>query len=163
LAVRLGTLHLISGADAMGSLVAGFAALGREVGKTEQGARLRTAIEAGKAGLNGDTLWSALRIGEWASAAIPSPVLEHLRNDVALLLAGDLEPILEAMPIPTQTNTESAPEPAKVTFTDYVLGVWAFSRELVQAIETIAAPTLPPSGQVLAVTQPPDFPPSVLR
>ena len=36
---------MTSGSDDVASLVAGYAALGREVSKTEQGARMREAIE----------------------------------------------------------------------------------------------------------------------
>jgi hypothetical protein len=43
LATRLGALYFISGADAIASLTSGFAALGCEVSKITEGARLREA------------------------------------------------------------------------------------------------------------------------
>ncbi|MDQ4025967.1 MAG: hypothetical protein M3217_10860, partial [Actinomycetota bacterium] len=61
LTARLAALHLISGADALGSLVAGYAALGREVARTAEGARMKRALESGRAGRNGELLWSRLR------------------------------------------------------------------------------------------------------
>jgi hypothetical protein len=96
-------------------------------------------------------LWSALHIGEWASNALPTPVLDQLRNDVAVLLVDDLEPTLETMPIPCPPSPHGPPEPAKVNFADYLLGMWAFSVELVRSIESLAASTLSASG---AFTEP---------
>ena len=57
LAARLATLHLISGADAVGSLAAGLSRLGREVAATAAGAQLRQALETGRAGPNGEAIW----------------------------------------------------------------------------------------------------------
>ncbi|HEY6292712.1 MAG TPA: hypothetical protein VI455_14275 [Terriglobia bacterium] len=143
LAARLATLHAVSGADAVGSLTAGFAALGREVSRSAEGARMRKAIQAGRGGPNGEALWTALRISDWASGMPPSPVLQHLRNDLALLLSDDLEQTLQFLPIPSQmAGAETAPEAAPVTFLDCVMGLWAFSTELVRSVEALAGPTL---------------------
>jgi hypothetical protein len=142
LAARLGVLHLISGADAIGSLTAGFAKLGRQVSQTARGARLREAIEAGRPGTNGEALWKALSIDKWISSMAPSPVLEQMRNDVALLLSPDLEEILQLLPIPSQSvGLKHAPPIEPATFVDCLLGLWAFSSELVLAVELLAAPT----------------------
>jgi hypothetical protein len=142
LAARLAVLHLISGADAIGSLTAGFAVLGREISRTAKGARLRKAIEAGRPSVNGNAIWKSLRIGEWASSMPPSPVLDQLRNDVALLLAGDLGDTLEFMPVPDQGFiTQRTVEPEEATFIDFLLGMWAFSSELMRSVEALAAPT----------------------
>lgn len=147
LAARLSTLHLVSGADAIGALTSGFAALGREVSRTAQGARLRKALESGRAGVNGNALWSNLRIDEWATLAPAAPVLDHLRNDLALLLADDLEQTLEMGPIPSQmSGAQGSQETAPATFVDCALGLWAFSQELVRAVELLADPTLAPPG-----------------
>jgi hypothetical protein len=148
LAARLGTLHVVSGSDAVGSLAAGFCALGREVGRTAEGARMRRALASGTAGANGDAVWTSLLIGRWVSSLPPTPVLDQLRNDVALLLAGDLEETLELLPIPGEPAGLSAQPPAEWDFVELVLGLWAFSRELVSAVDAIAEPTLPPSGEV---------------
>ncbi len=155
LTARLATLYLISGADAIGSLTAGFVALGREVAKTADGARLRNAIEAGRAGANGRSLWKTLNLDEWASSHAPSPVLDQLRNDVALLLAGDLAETLELLPIPGELAGASGTQGDEAAmFADFVVGFWAFSREVVWAVETIAAPTLPPAGSVTFAAEP---------
>ncbi len=149
LAARLATLHLISGGDAVGALTSGLAALGREVSRTSEGARLRKAIEAGRAGANGNELWSKLRIRDWLSAMPPAPVLDHLRNDLALLLADDLESALEMMQIPSRmTGAQDSSDVEPTTFVDCVLGLWAFSRELTRAVESLAAPTLPQPGVI---------------
>ena len=143
LAARLAALHVTSGAMAVGSLVAGIAALGRDVSRTSDGARLRRAIEAGRAGTNGPAVWNALRIGDWAGALPASPIIDQLRNDMGLLLAGDLDETLALLPIPgymagTSADTGDAP----VTFLDCVMGFWALGSQLADAVEHLAAPTL---------------------
>ena len=163
LAARLTALHFVSGADAIGSLTAGFAALGREVSCTAQGASLRKAIEAGRPGANGTRLWRVLRIDEWASTIPPSPVLDQLRNDLALLLADDLETILELLPIPSETVGEQGTQQLEpVTFVDCLLGLWAFSVQLVHAVEALVAPTLAPLGEVTCPAGPSPEPESTL-
>ena len=164
LEARLLTLYVISGADAIGSLVAGFAALGREVSRTAKGARLRKAIEAGRPGVNGDTLWTKLRIADWASNMPPSPVLDQLRNDLALLLADDLEATLELRPMPNQMAGVSGSPPIEpVTFVDCVLGLWAFSTELTRVVEALAAPTLESSAVANEVVTDPEPENTLLR
>jgi len=139
LAARLAALHFISGADAVHSLTSGFAALGREVSQTTEGARLREALCRSQVAANGDALWRTLLIGESASSAIPSPVLEQLRNDIAILLAQDLPETLSAMPIPAETRAAPLPLPQEsVTFLDFLVGYWAFSRELIAAVDALA-------------------------
>src|SRR5262245_41880606 len=85
LAARLASLYFVTGADALGSITAGFCALGREVSRTVEGMRMREAIEKSQAASNGDALWNTMRIGEWASTMPASPILDQLRNDLALL------------------------------------------------------------------------------
>jgi hypothetical protein len=149
LAARLGTLHVISGAMAVGSITAGLAALGREVAQTADGARMRAAIEAGRAGTNGDAIWAALKIGSWASSLPSSPVLEQLRNDLSLLLADDVHETLDLLPIPPEmAGAHGAGEALPVEFADFLLGWWAFSVEAARAIELVMAPTLEMAGAV---------------
>lgn len=148
LAGRLGVLHSVSGADAVGSLAAGFAALGREVAATAEGRALREALDRGRAGANGDRLWSSLAIDRWTSALPPSPVLDHLRNDLALLLVDDLDATLELPPLPAEPTGGDAPAPQPTAALDLVLGLWAFAREVVAGVEAIAGPTLQPPGRV---------------
>jgi hypothetical protein len=150
LTARLAALHLISGADALGSLVAGYAALGREVARTAEGARMKRALESGRAGRNGDLLWSRLRLVDWASTMAPSPVLDQLRNDAALLLADDVETTLDLLPIPGEIAGSPAALDERWTFADFLLGFWAFSAEVVRVVEALAAPTLAAAGEVLA-------------
>jgi len=139
LAARLATLYLISGADAIASLTSGFAALGREVSKTTDGAQLRQALSRSRVARNGDATWRALHIGEGASTAVPSPVLDQLRNDVALLLADDLEQVLGMMPIPSEAPSGAIPPPQQsAAFLDFVVGYWAFSKEAIASIEELA-------------------------
>lgn len=71
-------------------------------------------------------------------------LLDQMRNDMALLLSDDLAPTLQFMPIPAHQSGVGA-EPAPSNFADCVVGLWAFSRELVQMLESIAAPTMPPA------------------
>ena len=148
---RLGVLHFISGADAIASLTSGFAALGREVSKTSEGAALRQALSASQVAPNGQSVWTTLRIGDGASTAIPSPVLEQLRNDVALLLAEDLETVISMMPIPPEAPSGALPEPQQTaTFMDFVLGYYAFSKELVAAVDAMAQLGQPVKPEVVA-------------
>jgi hypothetical protein len=165
LAARLGVLHLITGADAIGSLTAGFAKLGREVSKTAKGALLREAIQSGRAGTNGYALWKALGIGKWISLMPPSPVLDQLRNDVALLLADDLESTLELLPIPSHsTGIQNLPELEPATFVDCLLGLWAFSSELVHSVDALADAMLAHSNELTGITTPgPESKSSILR
>ena len=156
LAARLGTLHFVSGAAAVGSLVAGFAALGRELRQTAPGARLHHAIETARAGTNGDALWSALKISDWASGLPPSPILDHLRNDLALLLADDLEDTLALLPIPGEAAGAQAPvdDEQPASFADCVLGLWAFAREITQAVDALVGAAPAPRDVVAPA---PDF------
>ena len=142
---RLGVLHVIPGATAIGSLAAGFAALGREVSKTSEGARVRQALESGRAGANGEVIWDALRIGDWVSSHPPAPVLDQLRNDLALLLAEDVDETLELLPIPPEmSGGAGAQNVPRAVFLDFAVGYWAYSVEVVRAFEALVAATLGP-------------------
>jgi hypothetical protein len=144
LASRLATLHVVSGAAAVGSLVSGFAALGRHVARTAEGALLREAVAAGQVGRNGEAIWSALGIGAWATDLPAAPVLDHLRNDLAVVLASDLEATLKLLPIPSEPTQARSDEPdMPALFADCVVGLWAYSREMVRAVEALAAVAAP--------------------
>jgi hypothetical protein len=148
LSARIGTLHVVTGATAVGSLTAGFAALGREVGRTSEGQRLRRAIEASRAGSNGDAIWAALRFDDWLAGTVASPVLDQLRNDLALLLAPDLEDTIGLMPMPGETGIAESDD-GPPTFADVVLGLHAFAHEITAAVQAIVAPALEPAGAVI--------------
>ncbi len=165
LRTRLAILNLASGADVIGSLASGYAALGREVSATAEGSRMRDALAAGRAGANGDALWASLLIDRWSSSLPPSPVLQHLRNDLALLLVDDLDETLELPPLaPEPVGGDGGPVDEPSTSLDFLVGVWAFSRELAAGVEALAEPTLPPAGRVEpGRTPPPTLEPPVLR
>ncbi len=151
LSARLGTLYFMSGAAALGSLIAGFAALGRQASRTAEGARLRRALEAGRPGSNGELLWESLRINEWTATMAPSPLVQELRNDAALLLAPDLEETLALMPIPGYfAGNPDGVEDIDPTFLDTMVGLWAFGSDLKRVVEALAEPTAQPAGTVLA-------------
>jgi len=155
LASRLTALHFISGADAVASLTSGLAALGREISKTSEGARLREALSTSQVAANGEAAWRVLRIGEGASTAVPSPVLDQLRNDLALLLAEDLEDVLSLTPIPAEAPTGTVPPPQQtVTFLDFVVGYWAFCKEAVASIDALAKLGRPSPNVVSLGTEP---------
>jgi hypothetical protein len=94
-------------------------------------------------------VWSALGIGAWTSLHAPSPILDQLRNDIALLLADDLDVTFPQPPMPNPPAgaraSNDAADTQPVEFADYLLGMWAFAVEVVKCIETLAAPTLPPA------------------
>jgi hypothetical protein len=150
LSARINMLTMISGASAVGSLMAGFAALGRRVGETAEGTRLRQALQSGRAGQNLAALWKALRIDAWASGVAPSPVIDHLRNDLALLLAGDLDETLTLLPIPGQpAGVASETDDTPASGLDCLVGMWFYSREMVRAIEAVAASAMPTAPDVV--------------
>jgi hypothetical protein len=137
LAARLGALGYVSGGQAIGSQLAGIAALGKEVSQTEHGRRLRTALRHTRAAGNGEVVWRALRIGAWLSTMPPSPVLDELRNDLALLLADDLDQALDTIEEVAPPLTGAA-QPQRVDFADLMVGLWAWGRELANSVETAA-------------------------
>ena len=149
LSARISMLAMISGASAIGSLMAGFAALGRDVARTAEGAGLRHALETSRAGQNVALLWKAMRIDTWVTGAAPSPVLDHLRNDLALLLAGDLDETLALMPIPNPIAGASSDDEQSANGIDCLIGMWFYSREMMRAIEAVAAATSEPAGHVV--------------
>ena len=154
---RLASLHAVTGADAVGAFVSGLAALGRDAACTAPGARLRSALAAGRPGATAQRLWSALLIDRWTSALPPSPVLDHLRNDLALLLADDVAEFFELPPaLPEPSGPNTGREPQETTALDVIVGMWVFAQELTAAVEALAEPTLPGSGQVVSG---PDTPP----
>lgn len=140
LAARLATLLTTSGSDAVGSMTAGYAALGRAAAHTAEGARMRDAIERSRAGANGDAIWRALKMDTWASSLPPAAVLQQFHNDVALLAAEDLERALELPLAPAEPHgMDDAPLPEASEFADYLLGMWVFGRAVAGAIEGLVA------------------------
>lgn len=156
LATRMIALHYTSGVSVVGSTLAGLAEAGREISKTAEGARLRRALEASGVRDNGEMLWKALRVAGWTEGMPVSPVLDHVRNDLALLLADDLAETIDNVPAPPETRVgRSAGRPAEINFLDTMLGLWVYSREIVRSVEMLAASapegrTIDPGDQVHA-------------
>lgn len=152
LTARLAALQVTTGSVAVGSLVAGFCALGRSAARTTDGARLRRALERARVGSNGAAIWKALHLDTWAHSVPPSPVLDQLRNDTGLLLADDLEETLALLPIPAQPagirGSEDPWDEERASFLDCMVGMWAYSREVTAIVEGLAAATLPPPNDV---------------
>lgn len=150
LTARLAALQVTTGSVAVGSLVAGFCALGRDVARTTDGARLRQALERSRVGANGAAIWRSLRLDTWVTSVPPSPVLDQLRNDTGLLLADDLAETLALLPIPGQPAGAIGGEDPwgerKATFIDLMLGMWAYGREMTAIVEGLAAPTMGPAN-----------------
>jgi hypothetical protein len=138
LMARINTLHMISGAQALGSLVAGLAALGREATRTAEGGRVREALMATRVAVNGEALWSTLGMDAAWSSLPPTPVLEDLRNDLALLLAHDLDSVLSDVDL-VEPAEHIGPlrEPERSECIDLVVGLWAYSRELVGVVDDL--------------------------
>ena len=149
LATRLVILHYTSGVSVIGSMLAGLTLAGREVARTAEGARLRRALAATPATRNGEAIWAALRIGDIAAGLPATPVLDHVRNDLALLLADDLAETLAQPPTPPAMGSRSANgAPGEANFLDCMLGIWAHAREITRSVESLAG---------LAATAPPVF------
>jgi hypothetical protein len=166
LAARLATLTATSGSDAVGSMTAGYAALGRVASRTAEGARLRDAIERSRAGANGEAIWRELKMDTWASSLPPAAVLDQLTNDLALLAADDLEDALVLPLAPAEPyGADEAPRPERAEFADYLLGMWLFGRSVASAIEGLLADELARAPIVVSATQPVagDPPGSLLR
>jgi hypothetical protein len=143
LAARLIALHYTSGVSVVGSTLTGLAEVGVEISKTAEGARMRRAIAESAVCANGETIWKVLRIGGWTNGMPASPVLDHVRNDLALLLSTDLNEVIANPPSPQETRLKrAAARPRELTFLDTLLGLWAYSREIVLSIEALA-PTFP--------------------
>ena len=161
LVARVGTLPLLNGAQAIGSLVSGVAAVGREVAQTAEGTRLRAALASSRLVGNGDALWSELHLDAGTSALPPRAVFDDLRNDLALLLAPDLVDSLGRL---SSAHLGDAlglvHEPEDATFLDFLIGLWVLADEVVDVIEAVAGAAPPaaadeasgggaPSGEVL--------------
>jgi hypothetical protein len=140
LATRLIILHYTSGVSVIGSLLAGLTLAGHEAARSVEGARLRRALAASPAARNGEAVWRALRIGDMAAGLPATPVIEHVRNDLALLLAPDLEEALGETPAPPALRSRSADTAlGEANFLDCLLGLWIHAREITRAIEALAA------------------------
>ncbi|SRR5579883_252481 len=141
---RLTILRYISGGEALGSIIAGMAKLGKEVSQTTEGLRLRNALESKHHTSNGRALWQKLRISDWLGNTIPSPVLDQLQNDVALVLSNDLHSELQAFTVydrPTTCLTDDMGK-IEIDYLDVTIGLWAYSRYFIRIIEDLASTSI---------------------
>jgi hypothetical protein len=166
LAARLASLMATTGSDAVGSMTAGYAALGRSARRTTEGARLHAAIERSHVGANGEAVWRRLEMDRWASSLPPTAVLDQLFNDMALLVADDLHEVL-TLPIgPAEPyGAADAPRPEPVEFADYLVGLWVFARSVVESVDLLLGDELadPPTVVEPDGGPPPDLGGPVLR
>lgn len=129
---RAATLSAITGAQAVASMIAGLAALGRSVAETVEGRHMRDALDRGRLLENLDLLFGRLGLGALASASPPTPMLEDFFNDVALVLAPDIAESVDAALVAAVRGSGigmlRSPEP--VDPIDFVVGLWAFSSEV---------------------------------
>lgn len=162
LLARAATLGVVTGGQALASLVAGLAALGREAATTtSDGARLREALLESRIAANGEALWARLGTGDALAAAPPSPILEDLRNDVALLLAHDLDAVLADIDmIEPSEHIGPLAEPDRADCVHLIIGLWAYASEIVAVVDALTihaepgavrapAPSLDHDGPVL--------------
>jgi hypothetical protein len=145
---RSAAVSMISGAQTLASIAAGLAALGRQMGTTVEGSRVRQALANSRAGHNLDLLFSELGFGDLVAVSSPTPVLEDLHNDLALLLAPDLGDAIESAQSGAVNGTAVAPvAPAQaVDPIDFLVGFWAYSRQVADSVEALVdwlAPTVP--------------------
>lgn len=153
LAARLSSLLATSGSDVVGSMTAGYVALGRAAAGTVEGARLRDAIVRSRAGENGAAIWRHLQMDKWVASLPPADVLAQFNNDVALLAADDLDAALELPIAPAEPyGRDDAPRPRPAEFADYLVGMWLFGRSVADAIEMLVDAEL----QQGSVVTPPD-------
>lgn len=149
LAGRLAVLPGVSGADVVGALAAGVAAVGREAAETAEGRRLRDALARGRPSTNATLLWQRLGIDRWLATMPASPVLDQLRNDAALLLVDDLGETLDLPPLLPDRTGGDAVGPGTVDPLDLVLGLWALARETEALVEALADASGEPAPRVV--------------
>jgi len=136
---RAATLSAISGAQAVASMIAGLAALGRAVAETVEGQHMRDAIDRGRLRENLDLLFGGLGLGALASASPPTPMLEDFFNDVALVLAPDVAESLDAALVGAAGGSSVGVlrTAEKVDPIDFVVGFWAFSSEVATTLNEL--------------------------
>lgn len=161
LAARARTLSVISGSEAVGSMFAGLAALGREVATSAEGALLRESLRTSRAAGNGEALFEGLGVARAIADLPPTPMADNIRNDLALLSATDVVAALDSLDggdVVSTIGPVIPPEPAE--FVDVLVGLWAFSRDVVETIEDLAGS---PPDQVTTRSEPTPLQGEVLR
>ncbi|WP_421741260.1 hypothetical protein [Cellulomonas sp.] len=147
---RLAALSLVSGADVVGALAAGVAALGRQAAETTEGRRLRDGLAHGRPATNAALLWKQLGIERWLSTMPPSRVLDQLRNDAALLLVDDLAETFELPPLVAEpTGADRPADPARIDPLDLMVGMWVLATDTVDLVQALADSSGPPTATVV--------------
>ncbi|MEV0290712.1 hypothetical protein AB0H36_41840 [Kribbella sp. NPDC050820] len=136
---RAATLSAITGAQAVASMIAGLAALGRSVAETVEGRHMRDALDRGRLSENLDLLFGRLGLGALASASPPTPMLEDFFNDVALVLAPDISESVDAALASVFEGSGigilRSAEP--VDPVDFLVGLWAFASEVAATLSDV--------------------------
>ena len=136
---RLTALSLVSGADVIGALAAGVAALGRQAGETAEGRVLREGLAHGRPATNAAMIWQQLGIDRWLATMPASRVLDQLRNDVALLLVDDLAETFELPPLVAEpTGTERPETPERIDPVDLIVGMWVLAKDTVDLVQALS-------------------------
>lgn len=140
---RASTLGVISGAQALASMIAGLAALGREASTTIVGERRRAALEHGRVRDNLELLFSRFGLGALASISPPTPILEDFFNDLALLLAPDTNQVVDAAALGALEGLGVGlllPPASAAPFEplDFLLGLWTYSAEVAAAFDALS-------------------------
>ena len=136
---RLAALSLVSGADVVGALAAGVAALGRQVADTAEARALREGLAHGRPATNAALLWQQLGIDRWLATMPASRVLDQLRNDVALLLVDDLPETFDLPPLVAEpTGADRPATPERIDPLDLIVGMWALAQDTVDLIQALA-------------------------
>lgn len=147
---RLAALSAVSGADVVGALAAGVAALGRQAADTAEGRRLRDGLAHGRPATNAALLWQQLGIDRWLATMPASRVLDQLRNDAALLLVDDLPQTLDLPPLlaePVGADRPAAPE--SIDPLDLVVGMWVLAKDTVDLVQALADSAGVPAATVV--------------
>ena len=136
---RLTALSLVSGADVVGALAAGIAALGRQSSDTVEVARLREGLVHGRPATNAALIWQQLGIDRWLATMPASAVLDQLRNDAALLLVDDLAETFELPPLVAEpTGADRPTTPERIDPVDLLVGMWVLASDTVDLVQALA-------------------------
>lgn len=151
LLARSATLATVSGGQAMASITAGLAELGRQAAETEEGRRVRQALDEGRPGTNLRLLFDELGFGDLASLSPPTPLLEDFANDLALLVAPDLADAIGRAKVGAlgDTGLGELRLGGPVDPIDFVVGLWLFSREVVDSIDALVGWLRPPEANLV--------------
>lgn len=162
LLTRVATLSAVSGAQALLSMIAGLAALGRSTGETVDGHQLRERLAEGRMRENLELLFSKFGLGAAVAGSPPTPMLEDFLNDLSLVLSPDVGDVVDAALVAAAggAGVGLLVSGQPVDPVDVVVGLWAFSREVAASIEAVHGISERPK---LRLTEPVEVDPSGRR